>query len=277
MAIVAAEISVFLFGSNNLAREGLRRILEEENFKVWVSDDNALILPDWERQRAAKNLIIIDTGILGNVERDVALLHGRYPDAHIVVLADSFDFDSMMQAFQSGADGYIVKEIGCEPLVESLRLVAMGEKVMPSALAHFLPGRIETGRRPVAAEFKLTHVLSDREIETFRRMCRGEPNKIIAQNLGISEATVKVHVKAILRKLGLRNRTQAVALALNSGFDADSDAVATQEAEVRKPAASSQNLRPAHKNTIPGYGRRATDVVGMAINDGTTLGDAAAE
>src|SRR3546814_16114123 len=62
-------------------------------------------------------------------------LQQRFPDAHLVVLADEFQYDEVAEAFRFGVDGYIVKEISCEPLISSLHLVALGEKVMPSQLA----------------------------------------------------------------------------------------------------------------------------------------------
>ncbi|MCW1381894.1 response regulator transcription factor [Novosphingobium sp. KCTC 2891] len=240
MTAFAAEISVFIVGHNNLAREGLRRILEEQNFRVLASHDSYQSFADWPKDVASPHIIIFDTGNGDDIDIDMEHFRAEYPAARTIILADDFDFDRMMHAFETGACGFIVKEIACQPLMESLKLVAMGEKVMPSALAQFLPGRINASPRQTARESKLTQSLSEREVETFRRMCRGEPNKVIAQNLGISEATVKVHVKAILRKLHLHNRTQAVAWALNSGFD------------LNTPEASPARLTGGLSNRSPG-------------------------
>lgn len=213
------KVDVVLLGQNNLVREGLRRIIQSDQFNVTVSEENLGSLPDWDEACRAAQLFIIDAGAADDLAaHDLGQLRENFPRARIVVLHDAFDFAVMVDAFQAGVDGYIVKDIAFEPLLESLCLVVMGEKIMPSALAQLLP---ECGRK-LQASAPTSHIrdlLSEREIETLRCVCRGDPNKIIARRLAISEATVKVHVKAILRKLHLRNRTQAVAWTLNSGLD----------------------------------------------------------
>lgn len=221
MSNLSSETSVFLLGRNSIGREGLRLLLEGGSFRVAVSQEEYSVSSDWPRDLAGPHLIVLDTGKGDQLDLQ-AMFKGykaSYPQARLVILAESFEFEGVMRAFAAGADGYIVKEIGCQSLMESLRLIALGEKVMPSALAQFLPETMERRTRPARPGPDLAGTLSEREIETFRRMCRGEPNKVIAQNLGITEATVKVHVKAILRKLHLKNRTQAVAWALGEGAD----------------------------------------------------------
>jgi two-component system nitrate/nitrite response regulator NarL len=142
------------------------------------------------------------------------------------VLSDQFDLDEVVEAFKFGVDGYIVKEISCEALMKSLRLVAMGEKVMPSQLAQHLSGMEERSQAPqLARNPDVSRILSDREITTLRYLLVGHANKVIARRLEISEATVKVYVKAILRKLRVSNRTQAAIWAFNNGVQVVADDV----------------------------------------------------
>ena len=216
------KIDVVLLGQNNLVREGLRRIIQSDQFNVAVSEESRSFLLNRDSHGQTAELFVIDAGNSDSLDTsDVEQIHHDFPTAKIVFLHDAFDFNFMVDAFQSGADGYIIKNISCEPLIESLRLVVLGEKIMPSALAQHLPewGRKPSNPVPNPPKPQIRDILSDREIETLRFVCRGDPNKIIARRLDISEATVKVHVKAILRKLHLRNRTQAVAWTLNSGLD----------------------------------------------------------
>ena len=223
MTTIHDGASVALFGRNDLLREGLRRILESNGFKVRVADKKPdHFLGDYTRSASEHtDLFIFDYDRCMDVDSErIEMVHDQFPGARVVILHDIFDFDFMIDAFETGVDGYIVKNIPYESLIESLRLVAMGEKVMPSALAGLLP---EWGRKVHHAPHSAPGVelLSSREIDTLRCLCRGDPNKVIARELDISEATVKVHVKAILRKLGLRNRTQAAAWSLNAGLDLD--------------------------------------------------------
>ncbi|MFA7585438.1 MAG: response regulator transcription factor [Novosphingobium sp.] len=232
-----------MLGQNDLIREGLKRIIDGEDFDVAFCEKNIHCLLDRESYVTTAELIVVDAGNAECVETDgVQRLHSRFPDARVVILHDFFDFDFMVSAFECGVDGYIIKNIQHKPLIESLRLVALGEKIMPSALVHLLP---QCGKNMHYAEpaTQADRLLSSREIETLRCLSQGDPNKVIARKLEISEATVKVHVKAILRKLGLHNRTQAAAWTLNAGLDlADEHLV---DAVAARPSAGGASVMAA--------------------------------
>jgi two-component system nitrate/nitrite response regulator NarL len=145
-------------------------------------------------------------------------LQARFPHSNLVMLSDRFDFKVMLQAFRLGMRAYIVKEISCERLVGTLRLVAMGERVLPSQLADELQSRPAFENAPEMEQSVDAACLSEREREILRWLIMGCPNKVISRRMEISEATVKVHVKAVLRKLGVKNRTQAAIWAANHGM-----------------------------------------------------------
>ncbi|MFL0357261.1 LuxR C-terminal-related transcriptional regulator [Erythrobacter sp. GH1-10] len=217
------EINVSIVCPNSLVKEGLRRILSEDTFSVRHSLGNAASLLNDESEGA-----FLDDGELvlfessgPDIDQDIRALHEKHPNCKLVLLADSFDFDGMIDAFRAGADGYIIKDIECQSLIESLKLIALGEKVLPSQLVKHLPLRSAMENGSLADQSELLDSLSDRELETLRCLIMGYPNKVIAYRLDISEATVKVHVKAILRKLGVQNRTQAAIWAVNNGLDAN--------------------------------------------------------
>lgn len=215
------EISVSIVCPNSLVKEGLRRILSEESFDVRNSFDDAAPLYGEASDVAVVHdgEIIVFEGSGANVERHISALRERHPNCKLVLLADCFNFDTMSNVFRAGADGYLVKDIECRSLIESLRLVASGEKVLPSQLVKHLPLRSAMSNVEINDGSELLETLSEREIETLRCLIMGYPNKVIAYRLDISEATVKVHVKAILRKLGVQNRTQAAIWAVNNGLD----------------------------------------------------------
>jgi two-component system nitrate/nitrite response regulator NarL len=142
-----------------------------------------------------------------------------HENAYVVVLADSAELVFLAEMFGGGADGYILKSISADALVESLKLVMLGEKVFPSVLTNFL-GALQTNVSPNAMErVKIGDVaLSQRELDIIRSLADGQTNKSIAKELSITEATVKVHIKTVLRKLGATNRTQVAIWAVQHGL-----------------------------------------------------------
>lgn len=213
------NISAVLISRNTLAREGLRRILDEDDFVVTESYESSEMLLGKPANDWSPDLIIVDELDSALISTEVGRLRHSYAQSRIVVLVDVFDFEKMVEAFKCGARGYIVKKLDCASLIGSLRLVAMGEKVMPSQLAEHLPNRLASSSAPAISGADFNELLSERELETMRHLLMGSPNKVIASKLAISEATVKVHVKAILRKLRVQNRTQAAIWAVNNGID----------------------------------------------------------
>ena len=132
------------------------------------------------------------------------------PAAKVVVLGGEVDLRLMQQCFAGGASGYLLETISPEALRNSLNLVKSGEKVFPSQLAALLP-LLASQADKSTSETPLPdgQGLSAREREILEGLIEGHANKMIARKLQISEATVKIHVKHILRKLKVGNRTQA--------------------------------------------------------------------
>jgi two-component system nitrate/nitrite response regulator NarL len=224
--MIDTVLSAVVVGKNSLAREGLRRILAEENFSVQASVESGTSFLLANAEDESPNLFILDNSTTDHLESELEALNTSFPKSRKVVLSDQFDLEEVVEAFKFGVDGYIVKEISCEALMKSLRLVAMGEKVMPSQLAQHLSGMEERSQAPqLSRNPDVSRILSDREITTLRYLLVGHANKVIARRLEISEATVKVYVKAILRKLRVSNRTQAAIWAFNNGVQVVADDV----------------------------------------------------
>lgn len=217
---MAYPVNVRLLCGNAIVREGLSRILTERDFRVtqYQNIAAALQMEETPVEDIGPSLLLIDSGTEELDADTMSVLQRRFPSAYLVLLSDRFDFQIMLKAFRLGALGYIVKEISCDRLVATLRLVAMGERVLPPQLADELQSRPSIAdvlevERPVDAA-----CLSDRELEILRWLIMGCPNKVISKRMDISEATVKVHVKAVLRKLRVKNRTQAAIWAANHGM-----------------------------------------------------------
>lgn len=208
-------IKVALLSKDSIVLEGLRRILANKNFKVTqsVSDDTQLL-----EGQGNDLLIVVDGAVPTNNTDMIRTLRRRFPTVKLIVLSDGFKFEAMALAFRAGVHGYIPRDISSGSLVGSLRLIAMGEKVMPSCLVDAL-GRPDEYELDHARDLLETANLSAREREILRWLISGSPDKVISRQLAIAEATVKVHVKAILRKLKVQNRTQAAVRGMNGGLE----------------------------------------------------------
>jgi two-component system nitrate/nitrite response regulator NarL len=150
------------------------------------------------------------------------------PSARIVVLTQAIRVDRLADALTAGVDGYLAKNLSADALLQALRLVLLGEKVLPTDLADLLTTRHTPwpNRQPHAM-----NGLSDREMQILACLVNGDQNKQIAQALNISDGTVKVHLKAILKKTGAQNRTQAAIWAMDHGISRNlaSQCIATTE------------------------------------------------
>jgi two-component system nitrate/nitrite response regulator NarL len=148
-------------------------------------------------------------------------LHRTNPDTRIVIINSTFDYQKLRLAFQLDVSGFLLRELPLERLVSSLRLVALGETVFPSQLGEALRNQSISVEPVKANPSASASLLSPRELDIVRCLIAGYPNKMISRRLSISEATVKVHLKSILRKLSLTNRTQVALWGVEVGVAGD--------------------------------------------------------
>jgi two-component system nitrate/nitrite response regulator NarL len=155
----------------------------------------------------------------------VERLRKQNPSARIVVLSDRCELNDALAVFRAGADGYVFEQISRDALIKSLDLVMLGVTILPAELMRLVgeEHEMDSADNPavlatptVLPTFEhLTRTLSQREAGILRCLMQGKSNKIIARQFDITEATVKAHIKAILRKICVRNRTQAAVWAHN--------------------------------------------------------------
>ncbi|ALG71022.1 transcriptional regulator [Azospirillum thiophilum] len=210
-------INVFLIDANKLFREGMKRLFEGTPFNV-VGEAGTLRegLSSLDTG-TTPDLILIDlpSGADEEVEA-MRVLREAHPSIRIVILTNDLCTRRLSAALGAGAGGYLLKDIACEALMQSLKLVMMGEKVFPTHLAALLvSGRTDDMGTELPTRRK---GLSQREVQILRCLLNGNSNKMIANHLNITEATVKVHLKSLLRKINASNRTQAAIWALNNGI-----------------------------------------------------------
>jgi two-component system, NarL family, nitrate/nitrite response regulator NarL len=212
--------SVLLIDASRLFREGLRRILSSSSLAaVHEACSVQDALPSIESLQPA--LVIVNFPDAGESQREaIGQIRAAAPRTRIVVLTETIRVNRLSEALSAGADGYLLKNISADALHQSLQLVLLGEKVFPTDLAHLLTnGRITL--RSDTGQIGHLNGLSDREMQILGCLLKGAQNKQIAHELNIADSTVKVHIKAILKKIHVQNRTQAAIWALNHGIVRD--------------------------------------------------------
>ncbi|WP_207458445.1 response regulator transcription factor [Azospirillum sp. SYSU D00513] len=223
-------VRAFLIDSNKLFREGLKRLLGESSFYISAEAGNLREALGAVENGLSPQLILLDLSSGGDEEAEgMRRLRAQLPDTRIVVLTSELCTRRLTNALEAGADGYLMKDLSSDALAQSLKLVMIGEKVFPTHLAALLiSGRVNGN----SAEMPISRKgLSQREVQILRCLLNGDSNKMIANHLSITEATVKVHLKSLLRKINASNRTQAAIWALNNGVGGDMAGVPAMAAQ----------------------------------------------
>ncbi len=212
-------IRVVLADDQALVREGFRLILQvEDDIEVVAEASDGQETLDQVR-RTRPDVVLMDLRMPGidGIEATRRLVAAG-SSARVLVLT-TFDVDRYVyEAMRAGASGFLLKDVQRDQLVEAIRHVAAGDAVLAPALTRRLLE--EFCRQPPpsgALEPPLTE-LTERELEVLRLVGRAFSNREIAKTLFLSEATVKTHVNRLIRKLGVRDRIQAVVLAYESGL-----------------------------------------------------------
>ena len=208
-----SRLRVMVIDDHTLFRSGLSELLERRGIEVCAA------VGDGEE----------GCRLAAEIEPDVVLLDLRMPeldglsvlkrlaaldlDCAVVMLTTSSDERDLVTSLRSGARGYLLKDMEPEQLVDALTAVVDGETVvapeMTSVLAKVVKGgAVESGQ---PGRFSS---LTPREFEILRHLAEGQSNKEIARDLGITDGTVKLHVRSILRKLQVRSRVEAAVLAV---------------------------------------------------------------
>ena len=249
-------IGTVLVGLDVLLREGLARILSAADFRILASasgvDDP--VLSSLPQEQPILLIIDVSDDFDAALAQIVSFKH-RYPAGRVAVLAHQHQLTDMVSAFRLGANAYLVKVTTCDTFIKSLELVMLGVTLLPPEILTFISdqqdrsrnggaaghnGRaaddeddaddghadddgemvgIEVGTNEHVSQARSSYTprLSARQQSILHCLIQGDSNKAIARKMAIAEATVKVHVKAILRRIRVHNRTQAAIWAMSNG------------------------------------------------------------
>jgi two-component system nitrate/nitrite response regulator NarL len=145
------------------------------------------------------------------------LIRQRKPALSVVMLTTSNEEKDLIKSLRLGAQGYLLKDMEPDELVGALRDIEKGKNVVAHDLTDAL-ARMVQGESSIEDDDGPFSELTPREMEILCLLAEGQSNKLIARNLGISDGTVKLHVKAILRKLGIHSRVEAAVIAVEQGL-----------------------------------------------------------
>ena len=210
-------ITVLLVDDEPLVRAGLRAILgsEPDIDVVGEAADGAAVVPIVRRLRPDVIAMDVRMPLLNGIEATRAILQA-VPDPPKILIVTTFENDEYVyEALRAGANGFLLKRSRPSDIVHAVRVVASGDSLLFPAALRALAA--EYGNRNARRAMDQA-ALTEREASILRLMARGLSNADIAAQLIIGGETVKSHVSSILGKLGVRDRTQAVIAAYESGF-----------------------------------------------------------
>ncbi len=214
------NLRVLLIDDHTLFRVGLEGLLASRGIEIVASVDSG-----HEAQRLVDELkpdvILLDMRMPGIDGLEVlTMLREKNESLSIVMLTTSTEENDLIRSLRAGAQGYLLKDMEPDELVLALREIVAGKTVVAPDLAPILARAVQ-GKSADSDEIDDSpfSVLTPRETEILGLLAEGQSNKAIARNLGISDGTVKLHVKAILRKLNVHSRVEAAVMAVERGFN----------------------------------------------------------
>jgi DNA-binding NarL/FixJ family response regulator len=200
-------IKVLTVDDHPLLREGIAAVIQGEPDIVLVAEavNGADAIEKFRIHRPDVTLMDLQMPVMSGIDA-ISAIRREFVNSRFIVLTTHQGDVQSFRALKAGASGYLLKNMLRKSLLDTIRAVHAGRRCIPSEVAAEL------------AHHVTDDALTEREVEVLRRVAAGNSNKIIASQLGVSEATVKGHMKRILSKLGASDRTHAVMIALKRGF-----------------------------------------------------------
>lgn len=212
---------ILIVDDHALFRQGLRMLLKDLFAKADVVEaSNAAEALATAKKHPDFQLVLVDLKLPGGGGfTTLKKLSSMLPKAAIAVVSASDNITDITESYKAGAKGFIAKSSTSEVLCHALPLIMSGETYIPSsATAALVSNRREAPASNAALPIAATPSLTPRQSEILVMMAHGLQNRDIAERLGMLEGTVKVHVKGVLQKLGVKNRTHAVIKGFRMGL-----------------------------------------------------------
>lgn len=212
------KIKLVLVDDHQVVRLGLHALLSvEPDFEVVGQAgtvDEALAL----LERVRPQIVLLDVRLPGRSGLDgCRAIKQRWPAIHVIMLTSYADDQLVLDAINSGAEGYVLKKVEGDELIKAIRKVADGEAILDPAVTQALLKRVRQAEHEMIVY--AFHDLSERECEVLQLVAEGKTNGEIAHQLNLSEKTVGNHISTILSKLSLTNRIEAATYAVRNHLD----------------------------------------------------------
>ena len=213
-------LRVILIDDHTLFRTGLRELLERRGLDVVAAvgegHEGCTLAESLKPDVILLDLRMPDMDGIAVLEK----LKEQQPQTPVVMLTTSSEQRDLVKSLRLGARGYLHKDMEPEQLIESLREIMEGSTVVAPAMSGVL-AKVVKGEDPSESEATRFSDLTPREFEILCHLAEGQTNKVIGRELGITDGTVKLHVRSILKKLGGQSRVAAAVLAVEEGVCRD--------------------------------------------------------
>lgn len=212
------SVSVVIVDDHTLFRTGLHELLTRRELRVaGMTGQPADALDLVQREQPDIVLLDLRMGEIGGLDV-LRKIRQEDPEQCVVILTTSIDEDDLLEALRLGANGYLLKDMEPDDFVELLHKARSGETVVAPDLTGLL-ARAAVSREGTDKVAKAnSYSLTPREMDILRHIAKGQSNKDIASDLGITDGTVKLHVRAVMKKLEVQSRVQAAVLAVSKGI-----------------------------------------------------------
>lgn len=210
-----------MVSEHELMRMALRSVLKKLGSGVIVEECGKI--EEGVECQGPFDLIVLDYGISMTSVQPIDDLRTRHPTTPLVILAEVYTRQDVVEAFGAGASGLMPRGMGALSLLRALQLVLSGEPYGPPILYQEDNGSGTINHNSRGIQGSPLEALTPRETDVLSHLLRGLSNKGIARNLNVEETTIKLHMKGILRKLGAINRTEAVRIAVKYGASLEAD------------------------------------------------------
>jgi two-component system nitrate/nitrite response regulator NarL len=218
-------VRVLLIDDHALFRIGLQELLERRGIEVIaaIGDCEAGILQVIESQ---PDIVLLDMRMpqMSGIEV-LRRLREKKQKMAITMLTTSREEKDVIESLQGGAQGYLLKDMEPDDLITALNDIIQGKTIVASELTSVLARAVQGETAETNEMDDIFSELTPRESEILCHLAEGQSNKVIANHLGISEGTVKLHVKSVLRKLNVHSRVEAAVIAVEKSLCDRSDAV----------------------------------------------------
>ncbi|MEY4923269.1 MAG: hypothetical protein RLY17_1986 [Pseudomonadota bacterium] len=201
--------TIMIVDDHPLMRRGIKQLLELDSIFNVVAEANSGSEAIFEAIKHQPDIILLDLNMKGMSGLEILkALRNEGVDARVIVLTVSDTHSDVYAVIDAGADGYLLKDNEPEILLENIRQASAGENVFSNEIAQYLSSRHE--------QVNPLSELTERELDVLQEVARGMSNKLVALALHISEETVKVHIRNLLRKLNVRSRVAATIMYLEN-------------------------------------------------------------